>query len=399
MLKNKNGITLLAVIIAVFVLVIIGGVGYCSYKIGVDKGKEDNTAIDDNNAISNIDNESNKNKWTEREKGYTNLNPELENLLTFNAVGDNLIAVTKEGAEIQIADLSENEYDISFRHDFYNDKVYLYVQKFKSGRHENDVIKVQPITEIYLAYIDLNKGDGNYMLEVITKLDSNESPESIAATSDALYIASVDMEVKKYSLSSNKFEAINIKGKDSLVKLDSTNIGNEYLTYNIGSDVYILNLSNNESKLIDNRSNVAFIYNGKVIYYKYGQSGYDKLTYYEYNINTDEKNALSNETECGNMCDGLQNIMPYNNDYIYVTTEKIIAYNNGNYKELYDFKLSIDILGRISEDMIYFSHDGPVEDGVDHNKLGTKTMDLKNNKVDTTSKNYSYIYTKYYEQK
>lgn len=53
MLKKQNGITLITVVITFLVLLVIVGVGYSAYRIGLDQGKENNQALNAND-IRNI---------------------------------------------------------------------------------------------------------------------------------------------------------------------------------------------------------------------------------------------------------------------------------------------------------------------------------------------------------
>lgn len=397
---NKKGKNF---IMTILVLIILGLVGYLVYdkvikNIIIEKNKEK----EENNSTEKQDNE------LEEKTEYTNLNPELKNVLTFNiskdaAASSKLVAVTKDGKEILLADLTE--YNAGASYDYYNDKIYLYLYKRTIGKQENGVTIIQPVDDIYLAYIDLNKGNGNYKINIIREIDDDGSIENIAATSDALYIvSSEDMIVKKYSLNDNKFEDTNIIGKDMIVNLASTKDGSDYLVYNIGWDLYLLDTSTNETKLIENNGILSFIYNGKIVYFKYGETGYSKLTYYEYDINTGKKQTLSPEVGFGIASIDTENIMPYKDDYIYFTDYKVMSYNKGNYKELLDysdagFKYGASNRGRVSEDVIYLGFDGPFADQKpDPDVLGTKTMNLKNKNVEETSIDYDYRYTKYYEQ-
>lgn len=377
-------------IITISVLIILGLVGYFVY----DK------------VIKNSDIDKNK---EEEETEYTNLNPELKNVLTFNiskdvAANSKLVAVTKDGKEILLADLTE--YNASASYDFYNDKIYLYLHKRTIGKQVNGVTIIQPVDDIYLAYIDLNKGNGNYKINIIREIDDDGSIENIAATSDALYfVSSEDMIVKKYSLTDNKFEDTNIIGKDMIVKLDSTKDGSDYLVYNIGWDLYLLDTSTNETKLVENNCILSFVYNGKIVYFKYGKIGYSKVTYYDYDITTGEKEILSPEVGFGIASIDTENIMPYNDDYIYYTDYKVMSYNKGDYKELLDyksagFKYFPTIRGRVSEGVIYLGFlRGLTEEKPDSDALKMKTMDLENKNVEDAPLDYDYRYTKYYEQK
>lgn len=398
---NKKG---KGFIITILVLIILGLVGYLVYdkvikNSIIDKNKEK----EENNTTEKQDNKP------EEEKEYTNLNSELKNVLTFNiskvvSASSKLVAVTKDGKEILLADLTE--YNAGVSYDFYNDKIYLYLHKRTVGKQENGVVTIQPVDNIYLAYIDLNKGNGNYKINIIREINNGNSPESIAATSDALYIvSSADMVVKKYSLTDNKFEDTNILGKDKIVRLYSTKDGSDYLVYNIGWDLYLLDTSTNESKLIENNGNLAFVYNGKIVYFKYGTTGYTKVTYYDYDIATGEKEILSPEVGFGFASVETENIMPYKDGYIYFTDYKVMSYNKGDYKELLDykgagFKYGPTLRGRVSEDVIYLGlMSAFMEEKPDPALLRLKTMDLENKNVEETSLNYDYRYTKYYEQK
>lgn len=385
--SNKKG---KKIIITVLVLIILGLVGYFVY----DK------------VIKNSDIDKNK---EEEETEYTNLNPELKNVLTFNISKDvsansKLVAVTKDGKEILLADLTE--YNACASYDFYNDKIYLYLHKRTIGKQVNGVTIIQPVDDIYLAYIDLNKGNGNYKINIIREIKDDGSIENIAATSDALYfVSSEDMIVKKYSLTDNKFEDTNIIGKDMIVKLDSTKDGSDYLVYNIGWDLYLLDTSTNETKLVENNCILSFVYNGKIVYFKYGKTGYAKVTYYDYDITTGEKEILSPEVGFGIASIDTENIMPYKDDYIYFTDYKVMSYNKGDYKELLDykdagFKYFPTIRGRVSEGVIYLGFlRGLTEEKPDSDALKMKTMDLENKNVEDAPLDYDYRYTKYYEQK
>jgi len=385
--SNKKGKNF---IIIILVLIILGLVGYLVYDKVIK-----NSLVD-------------KNK-VEEEKEYTNLNSELKNVLTFNiskdvAANSKLVAVTKDGKEILLADLTE--YNGGDSYDFYNDKIYLYLHKRTIGKQENGVTIIQPVDDIYLAYIDLNKGNGNYKINIIREIDDDGSIENIAATSDALYIvSSEDMIVKKYSLTDNTFKDTNIIGKDMIVNLASTKDGSDYLIYNIGWDLYLLDTSTNESKLIEKNGNLAFVYNGKIVYFKYGTTGYAKVTYYDYDITTGEKEILSPEVGFGIASIDTENIMPYNDDYIYFTDYKVMSYNKGDYKELLDykdagFKYFPTIRGRVSEGVIYLGFlRGLTEEKPDSDALKMKTMDLENKNVEDAPLDYDYRYTKYYEQK
>ena len=391
-------------IVIILVLIMLGLASYIVYDKVIKKNiVEENKDKEENNTTEIQNNES------EEEKEYTNLNPELKNVLTFNLSEvienrDKLVAVTKDGKEILLADLSE--YNGEVRYDFYNGKIYLYMQKYTAGKQENGIVTVQPVHNTYLAYIDLNQGDGNYKVNIITEISSNNSPESIAATSNAIYIvSSADMAVKKYSLTDNKFEDTNIIGKDMILELFSTKDGSDYLVYNIGWDLYLLDTSTNESKIIENKSQLAFIYNGKILYHKSGTAGSGKLIYCEYDIKTGEKKILSPEVGYGSASSDTENIIPYKDGYIYFTESKVMSYNEGNYKELFDYSdigfiYGASRRGRVCEDVIYLGFAGyltiqnPVKDA-----LGTKTIGLEDKKVEETSLYYDYRYTKYYEQK
>lgn len=385
--SNKKG---KKIVITILVLIILGLVGYFVY----DK------------VIKNSDIDKNK---EEEETEYTNLNPELKNVLTFNisrdvAANSKLVAVTKDGKEILLADLTE--YNAGANYDFYNDKIYLYLHKRTIGKQVNGVTIIQPVDDIYLAYIDLNKGNGNYKINIIREIDDDGSIENIAATSDALYfVSSEDMIVKKYSLTDNKFEDTNIIGKDMIVNLASTKDGSDYLVYNIGWDLYLLDTSTNETKLVENNCILSFVYNGKIVYFKYGKTGYAKVTYYDYDITTGEKEILSPEVGFGIASIDTENIMPYNDDYIYYTDYKVMSYNKGDYKELLDykdagFKYFPTIRGRVSEGVIYLGFlRGLTEEKPDSDALKMKTMDLENKNVEDAPLDYDYRYTKYYEQK
>lgn len=385
--SNKKG---KKIVITILVLIILGLVGYFVY----DK------------VIKNSDIDKNK---EEEETEYTYLNPELKNVLTFNiskdvAANSKLVAVTKDGKEILLADLTE--YNAGASYDFYDDKIYLYLHKRTIGQQVNGVTIIQPVDDIYLAYIDLNKGNGNYKINIIREIKDDGSIENIAATSDALYIvSSEDMIVKKYSLTDNTFRDTNIVGKDMIVNLASTKDGSDYLVYNIGWDLYLLDTSTNETKLIENNGILSFIYNGKIVYFKYGKTGYSKVTYYDYDITTGEKEILSPEVGFGIASIDTENIMPYKDDYIYFTDYKVMSYNKGDYKELLDykdagFKYFPTIRGRVSEGVIYlgFLRD-LTEEKPDSDALKMKTMDLENKNVEDAPIDYDYRYTKYYEQK
>jgi|GEM_PF-3190082 len=385
--SNKKGKNF---IITILVLIILGLVGYLVYNKVIK------------NSVIDKDKE-------EEETEYTNLNSELKNVLTFNiskdvAANSKLVAVTKDGKEILLADLTE--YNAGANYDFYNDKIYLYLYKRTIGKQVNGVTIIQPVDDIYLAYIDLNKGNGNYKINIIREINDASSLENIAATSNALYIVSSDdMIVKKYSLIDNKFEDTNIIGKDMIVKLDSTKDGSDYLVYNIGWDLYLLDTSTNETKLIENNGILSFVYNGKIVYFKYGKTGYAKVTYYYYDIATGEKEILSPEVGFGIASIDTENIMPYNDDYIYFTDYKVMSYNKGDYKELLDykdagFKYFPTIRGRVSEGVIYLGFlKGLAEEKPDSDALKMKTMDLENRIVEDAPLDYDYRYTKYYEQK
>ncbi len=386
-------------IVIILVLIILGLVGYLVYdKISKNSIIEKNKKKEENNTTEIQKNE------LEEEKEYTNLNSELRNVLTFNlsydvGADDKLVAVRKDGKEILLADLSE--YNGEVRYDFYNDKIYLYMQKYTAGKQENGIVTVQPVHNTYLAYIDLNKGNGNYKVNIITEINNDNWPESIAATSDELYIVAADMAVKKYSLTDKKLEDTNILGKDTMVRLYSTKDGSDYLVYNIGRDLYLLDTSTNESKLIENESNLSFLYNCKIVYYKYVTTGNTELIYYNYDITTGQKKILSPKVSYPNASIGAENIMPYKDGYIYFTVTNVMSYNKGDYKELFDYTeagyaYTISKSGRVSEDVIYLGFSRVL---VDPNNSKTKTINLKDKSVETASLNYEYKYTKYYEQK
>lgn len=385
--------------IIILVLIILGLLGYLVYdKVIKNSTTEKNNEKEDNNTTEK------QNNQLEEEKGYTNLNLELKNVLTFNisevvGAGEKLVAVTKDGKEILIADLYE--YNGEVRYDFYNDKIYLYMQKYIAGKQENGIVTVQPVHNTYLAYIDLNKGNGNYKVNIITEINNDNWPESIAATSDELYIVAADMAVKKYSLTDNKLEDTNILGKDMMVRLYSTKDGSDYLVYNIGWDLYLLNITTNESKLIEDKGKLSFLYNSKIVYYKYATTGYSKLIYYEYDIKTGPKKILSPEVSYPIASIYAENIMPYNDGYIYFTVTNVMSYNNGDYKELFDYTeagyaYTISKSGRVSEDVIYLGFSTIL---VDPNNSKTRTINLKDKSVEAAFLNYEYMYTKYYEQK
>jgi hypothetical protein len=97
--------------------------------------------------------------------------------------------------------------------------------------------------------------------------------------------------------------------------------------------------------------------------------------------------------------------MPYKNGYIYFTENKVMLYNKGNYKELFDYSdigfiYGASRRGRVSEGVIYLGFAGAltVQDPV-KDALGTKTIRLEDKNVEEASLNYDYHYTKYYEQK
>ena len=89
------------------------------------------------------------------------------------------------------------------------------------------------------------------------------------------------------------------------------------------------------------------------------RSYYDaKVTYYDYDITTGEKEILSPEVGFGIASIDTENIMPYKDDYIYFTDYKVMSYNKGDYKELLDysdagFKYGASRRGRVSEELIY----------------------------------------------
>lgn len=404
LLDNKSNKKGKKIIITILVLIILGLVGYLVYdKVIKNSIIDNNKEKEENNTTGKQNNES------EEEKEYTNLNSELKNVLTFNiskdvAANSKLVAVTKDGKEILLADLTE--YNAGASYDYYNDKIYLYLHKRTIGKQENGVTIIQPVDDIYLAYIDLNKGNGNYKINIIREINDDGSIENIAATSDALYIvSSEDMIVKKYSLTDNTFKDTNIIGKDMIVNLASTKDVSDYLVYNIGWDLYLLDTSTNETKLIENNGVLSFVYNGKIVYFKYGKTGYAKVTYYDYDITTGEKEILSPEVGFGIASIDTVNIMPYKDDYIYFTDYKVMSYNKGDYKELLDysdagFKYGASRRGRVSEELIYLGFIGAlIEQNPDTDALGTKTVNLENINVEETSIDYDYRYTKYYEQK
>jgi hypothetical protein len=169
--------------------------------------------------------------------------------------------------------------------------------------------------------------------------------------------------------------------------------------------LYLLDTSTNESKLIDNESGLDFLYNGKIVYHKFGTTGYGNLIYCEYDIATGKKEILSTEVGYGSASISTENIMPYKNGYIYFTENKVMLYNKGNYKELFDYSAIYKPYvagrrGRVSEGVIYLGFAGAltVQDPV-KDALGTKTIRLEDKNVEEASLNYDYHYTKYYEQK
>ena len=128
------------------------------------------------------------------------------------------------------------------------------------------------------------------------------------------------------------------------------------------------------------------------------------MIYCEYDIKTGVKEILSPEVGYGSASTDTENIMPYNDGYIYFTESKVMSYNKGNYKELFDYSdigfiYGASRRGRVSEEEIYLGHAGmlmeknPVQDA-----LGTKTIGLEDKNVKETSVYYDYRYTKYYEQ-
>lgn len=325
--QSQTGKSKKIIIIVVIAVLVVGLAGYFGYSKFI---KNDNS--DSPNTI----------------KGK--INSELENTVSF-AIKDytKLIAITSDGKEVLLYDSAEgnieyegniisakNEYgDFHYDFDATDNMIYMYLISINK--------------EKYLASIDLKNGNGNYVPKVITKVELTE--EEITGYSKyngeanivkiGQYIYLSNKFFFKYDLQNKKMNYMNIVSNGTIFWLLKYN---NNIIYNDEYNIYYLDVSNDQSKLILSNSLPVYAYDNFLAYYYFGyNSGTSKVdvntddSYYLYDITNNKKTKISKYLK--NTGSDLEKyfIIPFDNSVYSFDGLDLYKYNN-KLEKAYSFK-------------------------------------------------------------
>lgn len=322
--KKNNGLVVAFIIVLVVAVLGIGGTLYF-YNKSLNKGNEVKVNTNEND---NDNNNVVKDNNTQEEENNVNsrINSELKDAISFTIKDQKeIIAFTSDGKEILIYDFSKSKIN-------YNGKVVSFPASIISNIHY-DYDDVENILYLFLVAsnsdkfivsIDLKKGNGNYVPEIITKIElTNAQLSGGEAFGGDAYITKVGNNIYfshkylfKYDLQSKKMENMNISSEGKVMKITKYNSN---IIYNNNDDIYVLDLSSGKSTKILSNSNIAFMHNNSLIYYflgdnfrtgKINESTDDSYYYYDLNNNTKQK--ISNLI--GTQFSYDEYIIPFNNE-------------------------------------------------------------------------------------
>ena len=315
-LKEKNNTS--KVVIIFLVLIFIFTLGYVAY----------NNFLKNSNSSSDNDNE-------EVDASTDNKKDEIISFAIKNR--NSIVAFTSSGSENIIYDFSN-----SIK---YNDEII----SLKENRGEfhyyydesSNIIYVFLLSdngEKYLISVDLNIDDDNYIPEIITKLDNEISGNH------AYYIVKIDNSIYfsynnlyKYDINSKKVEKTDITSNKRimwLLKYDNK------LIYNNNQDIYVLNISNNESTKIASGSVPAYVYKNFLIY-----QNDSEFVYYSYDLTNNSVKKISNTY--GVQSIGTDYAIPFNDGIYSFEHLNLYRYDN-QIEKVYTFTCN-DFTNIISE--------------------------------------------------
>ena len=332
--KKNNGLVVVFIIVLVVAVLGIGGTLYF-YNKSLNKGNEVKVNTNENDNVVKDNN-------TQKEENNVNsrINSELKDAISF-AIKDQkeIIAFTSEGKEVLIYDFSKSNInyngnvisfptmvigDIHYDYDEIENTIYLFLYARNNGK--------------FIVSIDLKKGNGNYVPEIISKIElTNTQLSGGEAFGGEAYITKIGNNIYfsskylfKYDLQSKKIENMNISSEGTVMKITKYNSN---IIYNNKDEIYVLDLSNGKSTKILSNSRIAFIYNNSLIYYYLGDNyRIGKInentdeSYYSYDLSNNTKQKISNLI--GTQFSYDEYVIPFNNEIYSFNGLNLYKYNN-----------------------------------------------------------------------
>lgn len=295
--EKKSNNKAIGIIILVIGLLLVGFAGYKLFieKTEPDKPKDDSIQEQENNNSNQTENSI-----------TSKINPELKEAISFAIKDqDKLVALTTNGSDVLIYDFSKSNMEYNGNKLMFQQSV-LGELNFDYDVSENNLyLFLNTKSDKYIALIDLKKGNGNYVPEIISKVDLTNTELSggegfgggayITKIENSLYFS--NKYLFKYDLINKKMENLNISSNGRTMKILKYN---NMIIYNDKNDIYILDLSNMKSTKVVSNGYPAYIYDNSLIYYYEGENtGSDKVnkdtdeSYYSYNLITSKKQHIS----------------------------------------------------------------------------------------------------------
>lgn len=310
------------------------------------------------------------------------INKELEGIISFALISKNnnnyIVAIKEDGNQVILANISS--YGDNLKYDYFDTKLYLYFSKIDSSLENN-------ILESYIGYIDLSNKVKEFKIEILSKIDMNGIPSSIAAFDNNIYISSsMDSYVYKYSIETKSMTKTMINNI-SIYVTNIYSLNDNLLVYNEDYNINILNIKSNNTNLISNNGRVKYVYKDKIIYYTYTNDNKDKWIYYEYDLNTNKSKKISDEL-FHNMSLVSNNIVPYNNSYLITNGKDIYIFKNNEYEPYYSLDTNINSMTLISNNKMVISASDPVSSCSCSQKY--YNFDIEEKLIDEISNDYYY---------
>lgn len=236
------------------------------------------------------------------------LNKELKNttLFSLKRVQNNLslVALNTKGEETLIYDFADYDRIVESVKYFYDSikcKMYLSI---KSNDDKGNI-------KFNIAVIDLTTN--NYKLKNIkqiiidrTDFDMMEA-DSIVKLGNDIYLANSNLY--KMDIEEKEIEKMDISSESRQIKLLGYN--DNILIYNIGEEIYKLDVSNNNNEKIIDKGLLGYIYNNMIIYVDNTNGGYISKSY---NLDNNELKQISEDTKHAST--EFDYTIPYKDSYV-----------------------------------------------------------------------------------
>ncbi len=264
-----------------------------------------------------------------------------------------LVALTASGDEISLVDITNYSDDLYYDYD--GEKIYLYLTQ----NNQNN-----------LYYIDLTKGNNNYTLTNITNL---KNPITGLSYSNNVVYYLYQNQIYGYDLTNHSKFLLDISNNNNVDTLSSFN---NKLIYTRSNEIYIYDYHN--IIFVDN-GYIEHVVNNKIVY---GQNNNSKA-YLEYNLTNQNKVIISTDIPL------LYNqIVPYNNGYIYINGSQIMMTKSDYTRHLYETDTLIKNITLPNNNELYIN--------IDNNQTPIK-LNMRNLKTSILSTDYTYTNQTFYK--